>query len=183
MIMPIGIIEYPTEDGATFILTRPGDHNILKVNSPVMVRNTHRDDGDIPSGVMVRSQVTEIGPTTATFKVVESKIGPYWPKDADTLAPGCAGPWTAASPITPGPVQLRLALLRALGPGPRRPGNASFPAPRRRLPSPPSRGAPPLGGHRLAPPSHDCSNPQGRWPRRSHRQPRRMADHEGHRHW
>ena len=85
MIMPIGIIQQPTEDGATFILTRPGDHNILKVNSPVMVRNTHRDDEDIPSGVMVRSQVTEIGPTTATFKVVESKIGPYWPKDADTL--------------------------------------------------------------------------------------------------
>ena len=42
MIMPIGIIEQSTEDGATFILTRPGDHNILKVNSPVMVRNTHR---------------------------------------------------------------------------------------------------------------------------------------------
>ena len=38
---------------------------------------------------MVRGQVTEIGPTTATFKVVESRIGPYWPKDADTLAPGC----------------------------------------------------------------------------------------------
>ena len=37
---------------------------------------------------MVRGHVTEIGPATATFKVVESKIGPYWPKDADTLAPG-----------------------------------------------------------------------------------------------
>ena len=38
---------------------------------------------------MVRGQVTEIGPTTATFKLVESRIGPYWPKHADTLAPGC----------------------------------------------------------------------------------------------
>ena len=88
-IMPVGIIEQSTEDGATFILTRPGDQSILKVNSSVMVRNAHWDHEDIPSGVMIRGQVTEIGPTTATFKVVESKIGPYWPKDADTLAPGC----------------------------------------------------------------------------------------------
>ena len=28
------------------------------------------------------------GPTSATLTVQESKIGPYWPKDADTLAPG-----------------------------------------------------------------------------------------------
>ena len=89
MIMPIGIIQHPTEDGAIFTLTRPGDPNILKINSSVMVRNTHWDQDDIPSGVMVRGHVTEIGPTTATFKVVESKIGPYWPTDADTLAPGC----------------------------------------------------------------------------------------------
>ena len=54
----------------------------------MIVWNTHRDHEDIPSGVMVRGQVTEIGPTTATFKVVESKIGPHWPKDSDTLASG-----------------------------------------------------------------------------------------------
>ena len=52
------------------------------------VWNTHWDHEDISSGVMVRGHVTEIGPTTATFKVVESKIGPYWPKEADPLAPG-----------------------------------------------------------------------------------------------
>ena len=28
------------------------------------------------------------GPTSAILTVQESKIGPYWPKDADTLAPG-----------------------------------------------------------------------------------------------
>ena len=88
MIMPIGIIEQSTEDSAIFKLTRPGDDSTLKINSPVMVWNTDRDDEDIPSGVMVRGHITEIGPTTATFKVVESKIGPYWPKDADPLAPG-----------------------------------------------------------------------------------------------
>ena len=88
-IMPVGIIEQSTGDSAIFTLTRPGDPSILKINSSVIVRNTHRDDEDIPSGIMVRGQVTEIGPTTATFKVVESRIGPYWPKDADTLAPGC----------------------------------------------------------------------------------------------
>ena len=38
---------------------------------------------------MVRGHITEIGPTNATFKVVESQTGPYWPKDADPLAPGC----------------------------------------------------------------------------------------------
>ena len=89
MIMPIGIIEQPTEEGATFILTRPGDHNILEINSSVMVRNTHWDQDEILSGVMIRGQVTEIGPTTAKFKVVESKIGPYWSKGADHLGPGC----------------------------------------------------------------------------------------------
>ena len=89
MIMPIGIIQQPTEDGATFRLTRPGNHSTLKINSSVIVRNTHSDHEDIPSGVMIRGQVTEIGPTTATFKMVESKVGPCWPKDADTLASGC----------------------------------------------------------------------------------------------
>ena len=87
-IMPIGIIQQPTEDGAIFIMTRPGNHSTLKINSSVTVRNTHWDHEDIPSGVMVRSHVTEIGPTTATFKAVESRIGPHWPKDADPLAPG-----------------------------------------------------------------------------------------------
>ena len=89
MIMPVEMIEQPTEDEATSILTRPGDHSILKINSPVTVRNTHCDQEDIPSGARVRGHVTEIGPTTATFKVMESRIGPYWPKDADTLTPGC----------------------------------------------------------------------------------------------
>ena len=88
-IMPIGIIEQSTKDGAIFKLTRPGDRSILKINAPVMIWNSHWNEDDIPSGVMVRGHVTEIGPATATFKVVESKIGPYWPKDADTLAPGC----------------------------------------------------------------------------------------------
>ena len=88
MIMPIGIIEKSTEEGATFRLTRPGDHNTLKTNSPVVVWNAQIDQEDVISGVMVRGQITEIGPATATFKVTESKIGPYWPKDADTLAPG-----------------------------------------------------------------------------------------------
>lgn len=88
MIMPVGMIEQSTEDGAIFILTRPGDHSILKINSPVKVRNTHCDQEDIPSGARVRGHVTEIGPTIATFKVAESKMGPHWPKDADTLAPG-----------------------------------------------------------------------------------------------
>ena len=87
-IMPIGIIEQSTKDDAIFKLTRPADPSILKINAPVMVWNSHWNGDDIPSGVMVRGHITEIGPTTATFKVVESKIGPYWPKHADTLAPG-----------------------------------------------------------------------------------------------
>ena len=76
-IMPVGIIEQSTGDSATFTLTRPGDPNILKINSSVMVRNTHWDQNEIPSGAMVRGYVTELGPTTATFQVVETKMGPY----------------------------------------------------------------------------------------------------------
>ena len=87
-IMPIGIIKQSTGDGTIFVLIRPGNHSILKINSPVTVRNTHWNQDEIPSGVMVRGHVTEIGPTIATFKVAESKMGPHWPKDADTLAPG-----------------------------------------------------------------------------------------------
>ena len=77
MIMPVRIIKQSTEDGATFILTRPGHDSTLKINSPVRVSNTHCDHEDIPSGIMVRGHVTQIGPTTAEFTIVESKIGPY----------------------------------------------------------------------------------------------------------
>ena len=87
-IMPVGIIEQSTKDGAIFKLTRPGDHSSLKIDSQVTISNTHWDQDEIPSGAMVRGHVTEIGPTTATFKAVESKIGPYWPKDADPLTTG-----------------------------------------------------------------------------------------------
>ena len=87
-IMPIGIIKQSTENGAIFKLTRPGHPTTLKINSPVVAWNAQIDQEDIISGVMIRGQVTEVGTTTATFKVVESKVGPYWPKDADTLAPG-----------------------------------------------------------------------------------------------
>ena len=87
-IMPIGIIKDSTEDSATFILTRPGDDSTLKIHSPVRVWNVHWDQDEISSGAMVRGHITEIGPTTGAFKVVESKISPYWPEDADPLMPG-----------------------------------------------------------------------------------------------
>ena len=87
-IMPIGIIQQPTENGATFKLTRPRDPTILKINSSVMVRNTHWDQDEIPSGVMVRGHITEIGPTSATFTTSESWADPNWPKDTDILVPG-----------------------------------------------------------------------------------------------
>ena len=88
MIMPIGIIQQPTEEGATFRLTRPGDHSIIKTNSPVVVLKAQIDQEDIISGVMVRGQITEIGPATATFTTVESWADPNWPKDTDVLVPG-----------------------------------------------------------------------------------------------
>ena len=88
MIMPIGIIQQPTEDGATFILTRPEDRSTLKTNSPVVVWNAQIDKQDVISGVMVRGQVTEIGPATATFTTSESWADPNWPKDTDILVPG-----------------------------------------------------------------------------------------------
>ena len=87
-IMPIGIIEQSTEDIAIFTLTRPEDRSTLKINARVMVWNTHRDDEDVPSGVMVWGHLAEIGATTATFKTDEISTGPYYPKDADPLAPG-----------------------------------------------------------------------------------------------
>ena len=88
MIMPIGIIQQSTEEGATFKLTRPGDHSILKTNSSVVVWNAQIDQEDIISGVMVRGQITEIGPTSATFTTAESWADPNWPKDTEVLVPG-----------------------------------------------------------------------------------------------
>ena len=88
MIMPIGIIEQSTEEGATFRLTRPGDRSILTINSPVVVLKAQIDQEDIISGVMVRGQVTEIGLTTAAFATVESWADPNWTKDTDVLVPG-----------------------------------------------------------------------------------------------
>ena len=88
MIMPIGIIEQSTEDGAIFELTRPGDRSILTTNSPVVVLKAQIDQEDIISGVMVRGQITEIGPATATFTTAESWVDPNWPKGTDILVPG-----------------------------------------------------------------------------------------------
>ena len=88
MIMPIGIIEQSTGDGATFKLTRPRDRSNLLINSPVVVLKAQIDQQGIISGVMVRDQITEIGHTTATFTTVESWADPNWPKDTDVLVPG-----------------------------------------------------------------------------------------------
>ena len=86
--MPAGIIKQSTEDGATFKLTRPGNSSSIKINSSVMVWNTHWDQDEILSGVMVRGQITEIGPTTAASTTAESWADPNWPKDTDILVTG-----------------------------------------------------------------------------------------------
>ena len=55
------------------------------------------------------------------------------------------------------------------------------PALNRRLPGPPGRGTTSLGGHHPAPQGRPGRDPQGRWPRRPHRQRGRETHHAGHR--
>ena len=98
MIMPIGIIQQPTEEGATFRLTRPGDHSILKTNSPVVVLKAQIDQEDIISGVMVRGQITKIGPTTAAFTTAESWADPTGPKTLTSWSRGALSTWPCLVP-------------------------------------------------------------------------------------
>ena len=54
----------------------------------MVVWNSQIDQEDIISGVMVRGQITEIGPAIAIFTTAESWADPNWPKDTDILVPG-----------------------------------------------------------------------------------------------
>ena len=78
--------------------------------------------------------------------------------------PGCAGPWTAVSPITPGPCTTPSGAGLKPGPRPGAPCLSRLPRPRRRLPGPPGRGTPLVGGYRPATQGSLGRHPQGRWP-------------------
>ena len=83
--MPIGIIDQPTETGATFTMTRPHERKELKPGTPVIVWDFHQD---FDAMARVRGQITKVSNTTASFISLEYRIDPSWPDHIDPIGAG-----------------------------------------------------------------------------------------------
>ena len=81
-INPLGFIDRPTQDGATFILTNPQDSLSLTAETPITVWSYSPDHLALAK---TRGIITEIGYATATFRTVEFQIDPRWPEDEEIL--------------------------------------------------------------------------------------------------
>ena len=81
-INPLGFIDRPTQDGATFILTNPQDSLSFGAETPITVWRYSPDHLAIAK---TRGIITELGYATATFRTVEFQIDPRWPEDEEIL--------------------------------------------------------------------------------------------------
>ena len=75
-IMPLGFIDRITQDGATFTLTRPGNRDDVRLQTPVTVWRYSPEHLAIAK---VRGQVTAIGYAAARFTISETQEDPRWP--------------------------------------------------------------------------------------------------------
>lgn len=83
--MPLGIIEETTQDGAIFVMTRPGDGEHIEPGRHVTVWDM------IPgttTGARFRGTISEIGDTTGAFVITEEMIDEDWPRDKNPIARG-----------------------------------------------------------------------------------------------
>ena len=103
-IMPIGIIDESSENGAIFTLVRPGDRDTLRPGTPITVWNFHQD---FEALAMIRGEISEISDTTGSFILNDSKIDPSWPHHIDPMGAGnpvyLAEPDSFQPDITRGP--------------------------------------------------------------------------------
>ena len=72
-IMPLGFIDQPTKDGATFILTNPEDSLGLRPGTPVTV---WRYSPELLAVAKLRGAVSDVGYTTATFTTIRDSNEP-----------------------------------------------------------------------------------------------------------
>ena len=83
-IMPLGFIDRPNVNGATFILTNAGESADLRAGTPVTV---WRYSPERLAIARVRGTISAVGHTTATFTISGSQIDPRWPEEEDILQP------------------------------------------------------------------------------------------------
>ena len=81
-INPLGFIDRITEDGATFTLTKPGDHATVQPKTPVTV---WRYSPERLAIAKVRGHVTAVGYHAARFTVSEYQADPRWPEGENPL--------------------------------------------------------------------------------------------------
>ena len=83
-ILPLGFIDQPTEDGATFILTNPEDSLGLRPGTPVTV---WRYSPELLAVAKLRGAVSDVGYTTATFTTIQTQTDPRWTQDLPIIRP------------------------------------------------------------------------------------------------
>ena len=81
-ISPIGFIKQITDDGAAFTLSNAEDSANLSPGTPVTV---WRYSPEHLALAKIRGLITAVGYVTATFRAVESAIGPRWPEQEQIL--------------------------------------------------------------------------------------------------
>ena len=81
-INPIGFIDRTTDNRTIFLLNNPEDSRGLKLDAPVTV---WRYSPDQLALAKIRGVISAVGYVTATFRIVESLIGPRWPEDEEVL--------------------------------------------------------------------------------------------------
>ena len=88
-IMPMGFIDWLTEDGAVIQLTNPGEPHSVRQGAPVTVAPVtvrRYSPGHLALGKL-RGRITQGGYTTAKFATSDTKTDPRWPGDEPVLRP------------------------------------------------------------------------------------------------
>ena len=82
-VVPIGYIERPTGEGATFILNNAEDSKSLRINTPVTVWSYSPEQLALAK---VRGLISAVGYVTATFSTVEYRMDTRWPENEELLS-------------------------------------------------------------------------------------------------
>ena len=84
LIMPMGFIDRPTEDGAIIMLTNPEESITLRLATPVTLWRYNQARLAVAK---IRGEISDVGYVTATFTTVETLIDARWPENQKVMRP------------------------------------------------------------------------------------------------
>ena len=102
-IMPIGFVDGITKDGVVILLTNPEESATIEEGTPVPIWTYN--PGTLSSG-RIRGEINAVGYVSATITIMETQLGPRWPKGQDILKRGA--PVYLAQPGTFEPDESRM---------------------------------------------------------------------------